>query len=51
MRQAKRLASFLGLNRNIVLLLSAIVLIGSGEEMWMRFLPRYLEALSVLLPF
>ncbi len=40
------LTSFLALNRNIVLLLCAIVLIGSGEEMWMRFLPKYLEGLG-----
>ena len=41
-----RLADFLGLNRNVVLLLCALVLIGSGEEMWMRFLPKYLEGLG-----
>ena len=40
------ITSFLALNRNIVLLLCAIVLIGSGEEMWMRFLPKYLEGLG-----
>jgi len=51
MKRAGRLAGFLALNRDIVLLLGAIVLIGSGEEMWMRFLPKYLEELgaSVLL--
>lgn len=45
------LKNFLGLNRNTALLLAGIVLIGSGEEMWMRFLPKYLEGLgaSVLL--
>jgi len=36
----------LGLNRNLVLLLTVLVLIGTGEEMWMRFLPRYLESLG-----
>jgi MFS family permease len=41
-----RLAGFLGLNRNVVLLLFGIVLIGSGEEMWMRFVPKYLEGLG-----
>jgi MFS family permease len=37
---------FLGLRRNIVLLLVSIVVIGAGEEMWMRFVPKYLEALG-----
>jgi hypothetical protein len=40
------LAEALGLKRNLVLLLVAIVLIGSGEEMWMRFVPKYLQALG-----
>jgi predicted MFS family arabinose efflux permease len=38
--------NFLGLNRNTVLLLAAIVLIAAGEEMWMRFVPKYLEVLG-----
>lgn len=46
MKRAARLRDFLGLNRNIVLLLAGIVLIGSGEEMWMRFVPKYLEGLG-----
>jgi MFS family permease len=41
-----RWADALGLKRNLVLLLAAIVLIGSGEEMWMRFVPKYLQALG-----
>ncbi|HEV2690262.1 MAG TPA: hypothetical protein VGV35_17010 [Bryobacteraceae bacterium] len=36
----------LGLNRQTTVLLAAILAIGSGEEMWMRFLPKYLEALG-----
>jgi len=43
---AGRIADFLGLNRSIILLLSAIVLIGAGEETWMRFVPKYLEVLG-----
>jgi MFS family permease len=46
MKPRSRLADFLGLNRNVVLLLCGIVLIGSGEEMWMRFVPKYLEGLG-----
>jgi MFS family permease len=39
-------SSLLGLNRETTVLLIAILVIGSGEEMWMRFLPKYLEALG-----
>jgi MFS family permease len=45
-RDQSGLAGFLGLNRNVVLLLCVIVLIGSGEETWMRFVPKYLEGLG-----
>jgi MFS family permease len=41
-----RAVEFLGLRRNIVLLLVAIVVIGAGEETWMRFVPKYLESLG-----
>jgi MFS family permease len=43
---ARRGAEFLGLKRNLVLLLTTIVLISAGEELWMRFLPKYLQALG-----
>lgn len=46
MSRRARFATFLALDRNMVLLLGTIVLIGSGEEMWMRFLPKYLEGLG-----
>lgn len=41
-----RVADFLGLKGNLILLLAAILVIGAGEEMWMRFLPKYLESLG-----
>jgi len=41
-----RLAEFFALKRNIVLLLLAIFVIGAGEELWMRFVPKYLLALG-----
>lgn len=44
--KTSRLAEFLGLKRNVVILLTAIVVIGAGEEMWMRFVPKYLEVLG-----
>src|SRR5262252_7691027 len=41
-----RLADFFGLKRNLVILLIAIFVIGAGEELWMRFVPKYLEAVG-----
>src|SRR5205823_3373900 len=42
----RRTADFFGLKRNLVVLLIATFVIGSGEELWMRFVPKYLQALS-----
>jgi MFS family permease len=42
----KSLADFFGLKRNLVVLLIAIFIIGAGEELWMRFVPKYLQALG-----
>src|SRR6266699_1929617 len=42
----KSLADFFGLKRNLVILLSAIFVIGAGEELWMRFVPKFLQALG-----
>src|SRR5262245_26526821 len=41
-----RLADFFGLKRNLVILLIAILVIGAGEELWMRFVPKYLQAVG-----
>jgi MFS family permease len=41
-----RISGFLGLNQNTSVLLAVIVLIAAGEEMWMRFVPKYLEVLG-----
>lgn len=41
-----RLTSFFGLKRNLVVLLIAIFVIGAGEELWMRFVPKYLQAVG-----
>lgn len=41
-----RLANFFGLKRNLVILLIAIFVIGMGEELWMRFVPKYLQTLG-----
>jgi MFS family permease len=42
----RSLADFFGLKRNLVILLIAIFVIGAGEELWMRFVPKYLQALG-----
>jgi hypothetical protein len=36
------LADFFGLKRNLVILLVSIFVIAAGEELWMRFVPKYL---------
>lgn len=46
MEGERGLREFFGLKRNLVLLLGAIVLMGAGEETWMRFVPKYLESLG-----
>src|SRR5689334_3796926 len=42
----QRVANFFGLKRNLVVFLLAILVIGAGEELWMRFVPKYLQALG-----
>jgi MFS family permease len=42
----RRIAEFFGLKRNLVILLIATFTIGAGEELWMRFVPKYLQALG-----
>jgi predicted MFS family arabinose efflux permease len=42
----RKLADFFGLKRNLVILLIAIFVIGAGEELWMRFVPKYLQAIG-----
>src|SRR5206468_10904930 len=42
----KSLTAFFGLKRNLVVLLVSIFVIGAGEELWMRFVPKYLQAVG-----
>src|SRR5437763_5202602 len=44
----RRLADFFCLKRNLVILLIAIFVIGAGEELWMRFVPKYLQAVGAV---
>src|SRR5918998_5777230 len=41
-----RVADYLSLERSVVASSAAFLLIGMGEELWKRFLPKYLEALG-----
>jgi MFS family permease len=45
-RPAKQFADFFALKRNLVITLIAIFVIGTGEELWMRFIPKYLQTLG-----
>jgi MFS family permease len=46
MNSRHRLAEFFALKRNLVILLLATFVIGAGEELWIRFLPKYMQALG-----
>ena len=45
-RSSARVIDFLGLQRNIVLVSGAMLLMGLGEQLWRRFMPKYLETLG-----
>jgi MFS family permease len=42
----ERAADYLGLERNVAVASVAVFLIGLGEELWKKFLPKYLEYLG-----
>jgi MFS family permease len=42
----RSLAEIFALKRNLAILLLAILVIGMGEELWMRFVPEYLKTLG-----
>lgn len=46
MNALRRASMFLGLQRNPALLLVALVLAGTGEKLWLGFVPKYLETLG-----
>ena len=45
-----RAADYLALEHNVTIASAAIFLIGFGEELWKKFLPKYLEALGATTP-
>jgi MFS family permease len=42
----ERLTDFLSLERNVSIASAAVFLLGLGEELWKKFLPKYLESLG-----
>lgn len=49
-RKGSGIANYLSLERNVSLASAAVFLIGLGEELWKKFLPKYLEALGATAP-
>lgn len=45
-----RLADYLSLERNVSIASAAVFLLGLGEELWKKFLPKYLESLGASTP-
>lgn len=46
MSNLKKTADFLGLKRDYVLLLGMVILVGMGERLGTRFIPKYIEVLG-----
>ena len=49
-RRGARLRDFLSLERNVAVASGAVFLLGFGEELWKKFLPKYLESLGASVP-
>ena len=47
---AERITDSLGIEPNVATASGAMFLVGLGEELWKRFLPKYLEALGASVP-
>jgi MFS family permease len=47
---SQKIVNFLSLERNVSLASAAVFLLGLGEELWKKFLPKYLEALGATAP-
>jgi len=45
-RLRTKIADYLSLERNVSLASAAVFILGLGEELWKKFLPKYLEALG-----
>jgi len=47
---SQRLAGFLSFERNVGAASGAVFLLGLGEELWKKYLPKYLESLGASVP-
>ena len=45
-RRRRLAADYLGLERNVLIVSAVVLLLGFGEELWKKFLPKYLEQLG-----
>src|SRR3989441_2425644 len=45
-----RVVDYLSLERNVAIASAAVFLLGFGEELWKKFVPKYLEALGATTP-
>lgn len=45
-RRGRRAREIFGVERNVFVVSAAVFLLGAGEELWKKFLPKYLEALG-----
>jgi len=45
-----KIADYLSLERNVSIASAAVFILGLGEELWKKFLPKYLEALGASTP-
>jgi MFS family permease len=50
MRWHDKIIRYLSLERNVTIASSAVFLLGFGEELWKKFLPKYLEAVGASVP-
>jgi len=48
--KTERIKTFLSLERNVTVASGAVFLLGFGEELWKKFLPKYLQALGATVP-
>src|SRR6266852_4672952 len=46
----EKVVDYLSLERNVAIASAAVFLLGFGEELWKKFLPKYLEALGASTP-
>jgi len=48
--KSERVKNFLSLERNVTAASGAVFLLGLGEELWKKFLPKYLQAMGATVP-